>query len=211
MAKKLYTSPLGVAVYPHLNTPDTKYVPEGLFSVKLRIAGEDASEFMARIDKAIDQSVSDAKNEAEEGDEIKRADPPYSTKDQADGVVLFHFKVKHRNKDRLGAEYFRRPVLFDSQGARCDDARIGGGSELRISYEPFLFHTKLIGAGVSLRLFAVQVVKLIEWGERDAEGYGLGVLPGGYARPNAEESGFEATTEVDQPESQDKKPTKFDF
>ncbi len=211
MPKKLYTSPVGVAVYPHLNTPDTKFNPNGLFSVKLQVEGDKAVAFAARIDAAMDQAVKDAKDEAEEGKEIKRADRPYVLNDE--GVYLFHFKVKHRNQTREGKEYFRRPVLFDSQGQRCDDAKIGGGSQLRVSYEPFLFNSQpLIGAGVSLRLFAVQVLSLIEWGERSAEGYGLENVEGGYMQPATEESGFEAASETDTPEATEGSAgPKFDF
>ena len=39
MAKKLNTTPRGVAVYPHLNSPDTKFKPEGEWRVKLTIEG----------------------------------------------------------------------------------------------------------------------------------------------------------------------------
>lgn len=210
MAKKLYTSPLGVAVYPHLNQPDTKFNKDGMFSVKLEVPAEDGGrEFAARLDSAIDQSVADAKAEAKEGSEIKRADPPYK-EDQEKGTFTFNFKVKHRNQTREGTEFFRRPILFDSAGQRADDAKVGGGSQLRVSYEPSLFYTPMIGAGVSLRLFAVQIVSLIEWGERDASGYGFEGVEGGFVQEPTEASGFESATETDTP-TEGKEGDPFDF
>ena len=45
-----------------------------------------------------------------------------------------------------------------------DEVTIWGGSTLRVSYQPTLWFTPMLGAGVSLRLKSVQVKNLVEGG-----------------------------------------------
>ena len=52
MDKKLIrvrlTSPKGVAVYPKVNRPDTKFSEDGVYSTKLLVSKDDATAFIGR-------------------------------------------------------------------------------------------------------------------------------------------------------------------
>ena len=69
---------------------------------------------------------------------------------------------------------------------------------MKASAELVHWFTAMAGAGVSLRLRAVQITKLVEGGSGNAEGYGFEAVDGGYVAPEQaknvvqEESGEEA-------------------
>lgn len=184
MAKKLLTSPKGTAVYPHLNKPDVKYKPEGEYHIRLAVPVSDpkAVALMKLIDDGIAVSVATARKEnPAKAKKINAcSDKSYSMEkdddDNETGNVLFSFKMKASGKSRkTGEEFTQRPALFDATGnPLSQDTKVGGGSVVRVSFEllEFFQNTK-IGAGVTLRLKGVQVIKLVEWGSGDAAYHGF--------------------------------------
>lgn len=197
MAKKLLTTGKGLAIHPHLLVPDTKFNPAGLFHTKHRQSGGEAIAFKKIVDDAISEAYKQAEaqlnatvieagtNKAEAAKAkkalkgLKRADPPYT--DNEDGTIDFTFKMLATGKNKKGEVYTRKPLLFDAKGTPITgNIKLGGGSEIKISYLPItgelnkgsLFYTALIGAGVSLKLAAVQIIKLVEFGA-DAGYYGF--------------------------------------
>jgi hypothetical protein len=77
--------------------------------------------------------------------------------------------------------------LFDAKGKPLSkDIKIGGGSKMKVSYEILPYYTAIAGAGISLRLKAVQVIDLVEYSSGGSgESYGFG-----------KEDGYEATEET---------------
>ncbi len=75
--------------------------------------------------------------------------------------------------------------MFDSSGKPLTDANVWSGSEMKVSAELVHWFTAMAGAGVSLRLRAVQITKLVEGGAGNAEGYGFDKVEGGYTAPES--------------------------
>jgi len=168
----MLTTPKGVAVYPHLTKPDTKFNAEGVYTIKLKLEGADAEKLAKEIDAGIDASGVEAKADKKNaGKKIKRADPPYSRKD--DGSIEFSFKMNATGKTKEGEVFTRKPIIFDKSAKPVQGLRIGGGSIVKVGYEMVPFFTALVGAGVTLRLHAVQVLELVEYGANAAY-YGFG-------------------------------------
>jgi len=190
--KSLMTTPVGTFIYPHLNTPDTKFDSDGVYTVKIR--PDDPAEnaaFRKLIDKLMKMSAKGESMDArtkkgydkavaklEEGESLKIADAPYSKDEDDPKLFVFNFKMKAKGTTREGETFTRTPKLFDAQGNPCPDARIGGGTKGRVSFDVYHFFTALIGAGVSLRLEAAQIIDLVEWGGRNAEGFGFEAVDG---------------------------------
>jgi len=65
------------------------------------------------------------------------------------------------------------------------DANVWSGSEMKVSAELIPYYTAMAGAGVSMRLRAVQVTKLVEGGSSNAKGYGFDNVKDGYEQPEA--------------------------
>jgi len=201
--KVLNVTPIGVAVWPHLHSPDTKFDKDGVYRVQLAYGAEsaEAKKLVSMIDAWVVKAI-EAENEQRVKDEkkplvgkqIKYADLPYkmelNDEGEETGRMLFNFKLKAKGKTREGEVFERKVALYLKGGAPLPkDKKIGGGSHLQVSYEANPFYTGGLGAGVSLRMEAVMVHELVEWAQRDASGYGFDVDD--TATPTAGESSEE--------------------
>jgi hypothetical protein len=165
------TTPKGIAVYPHINTPDTKFDPVGHFKVDLRVpADEGGAEFAATIDAMIERQY-EAVLEETGKKKVKRSNEPY-TIDEDTGDYIFKFKSKAGGVTKAGEKWTRTITVVDAALNPCPGAKVGGGSEIIVATEPFPYYTAAIGCGVSLRIKAVQVITLREWGQ-SVEGLGF--------------------------------------
>jgi hypothetical protein len=106
------------------------------------------------------------------GAEIKKAPPPFSEElddaGQPTGNIILKFKSK--------AAY--KPAIFDAKGIPMIDSNIWGGSELKVNGSVAAYYTPLIGAGVALRLRAVQVIQYVEGGSGSADRFGFEAVAG---------------------------------
>ena len=182
-----FVSPKGLASYPYLTKPDTKFNPDGEYKVSLIVAGDDASKAIDFLTEKHNASVAQAKKE-NAGKRVKEGELPFIEND--DGTVTFKFKMKAKVTPKKGDPFEQKPALFDAKGKPLTgEPKIGGGSAIKVSYEVVPYYTAIAGAGVSLRLKAVQIIELKEYsGGGNAESYGFG-----------EEEGFEADDEDNDP------------
>lgn len=185
MAKSTYitlVTPKGRAVYPHLSTPDTKFNPDGVYRVKLAVKTAEAEALLKSLDEVLKKGLEQAMKENPKK-KIKEANTPWDTNPDDDSETLLSFKSNARIKVK-GEMVSIRPALFDAKGKPlAKGINIGGGSILRVSFEAVPFYGAAIGAGVSLRLKAVQVIELKTYGDRGATGFGF-----------QEEDGYETST-----------------
>lgn len=184
----LLKTPAGTAIWPKLTKPDTKFNADGEYSVKLAIPSEEAQDLIAQLDKLYEQSQEIAK-EKNPGKKIKQAAKPYTVEedDQGNetGNVILSFKCKAKLTSKDGSTFANAPKLFDSKNKEFPkDEDIWGGSTLRIAFNAIPYYTGMVGAGVSLRLKAVQVLNLVSGGGGDGSSYGFGEEEG-YVAPAA--------------------------
>ena len=178
-----FVTPIGVAQYPYLTKPDTKFNPDGDYKVNLEIDSKDAQEIMSFLDEQLALSVEKAKKE-NAGKKIKEGDAPYTVNEDT-GKVTLKFKLKAKVTTKSGDQFDQKVAIFDAKGKPIVDVpNIGGGSKMKVSYEVIPFYTALVGAGLSLRVRAVQIIELHEFsGGAGAGAFGFG-----------EEDGYEAET-----------------
>lgn len=172
MAKKLITTPRGIASWPHLHAPDTKFDAAGVYSVKLEMPIADGQDIMDKMDAAIAERFIEAKKQAADAPKKNGKaqvaklceDKPYVINEEK-GTVVFNFKLKASGETKAGEKFTQAPALFDIRGDKLPEgSRIGGGSTLRVSFEINPFYVPKIGCGVSARLKAVQVIDLKAFG-----------------------------------------------
>ena len=194
-----YTTPAGIAQYPYLTKPDTKFNPDGEYKISVEIPGAAAQDIVTFLDEQFAASVAKAKKD-NPGKKIKEGDVPYSVDDDT-GKVTVRFKLKAKVTPKQGDPFEQRPALFDAKGKPIGaDAKIGGGSKVKVAYELIPYYTAIAGAGVSLRLKAVQVIDLVEFsGGASSEAYGFGEEEGYEAEDTpAAQNGFaEETSDTD--------------
>jgi hypothetical protein len=168
---KTITTPAGIARYPRLNSPDTKFSEEGQYKVDLEMSQEDAKPFIEQIEAMFADFVADKKRELKK-DKLKIHAAPWT---ENDGMVQLKLKVKATGKSKDGETYTRQPKLFDASG-RIVNENIGGGSKLKIAVVPYMWYTASLGAGITLQPKAVQILDLVTWSSGGtAEAYGFEV------------------------------------
>ena len=191
-----YVTDVGTAIYPYLTEPDTEFNADGEYKVKLRLAHDapvfdtarkELGSMQTFLDEMLEKAVEKAKQENK--GRIKEADAPYQI-DEDTGDLLVNFKLKARGTTRDGKEFTQAPALFDAKGKPFEGEAIWGGSRIKVSFEVVPFYTKLIGAGITLRLKAVQIIELRQGGGASAEDYGFGEEEGYEAEDEADDNGF---------------------
>ena len=165
--KKQIVTPRAVAVYPWLNSPDTKFNAEGEYKVTLKIGSDEAAPLIEEIDETINNYQ---KEQADKDPKVGRysANPPYEEEvdDQGNltGNYLFKFKQKAKINTKDGRSIDMKIALYDAQRTPTD-AMIGGGSEIKVAATlwPYVLPTTK-SVGVSLRPSAVQILSLVSVG-----------------------------------------------
>ena len=187
------TSPIGVLRYPRLTEPDYKFDADGVYSTRLILPEHKAAVLMERIDVGIkekfEETVAEVKADkgAAAAKKVKQADPPYSeVLDPETGVetgdIEFRLKLKAIGRDKsTGREWQNKVVIFDGHRQPIKgNVNIWGGSEAIIAFDMIPYHTDLVGAGISLRLRAAQIVKLVNGNDDDPDAYGFDDVEGSY-------------------------------
>ncbi|WP_442108449.1 hypothetical protein [Pseudomonas sp. NUPR-001] len=178
-------SPAGELIWPCLLKPDTKFDDAGVYKTKLKAKASDpqAAKFLELLEKVQqeehDRQVQEAESKKKgSGKKVKLADLPVEETDEnGEDYLVFNFKSKASYTDRkTGQTVERKIALFDGKGkALTHDLKIGTGTVARISVFVSPFYTALLGAGVTLRIRAVKILKLKEFtggGNADAFGFG---------------------------------------
>lgn len=193
-----YVTPAGVAVYPRLNEPDTKYKKEGEYSVKLRFKpSELPAEWLAQFEALLDESFEQKKAELIEkkhgakAKSLTRRDVVQEEMDretgEPTGYVTINCKMKASGISKAGKPWSRKPVLFDAARNTLDPApAVWGGSVLKVAGEAMTYYAPNDNiVGVTFYLNAVQVLKLVTGGGGDASSFGFGEEEGFTAEPSA--------------------------
>lgn len=178
------TSPKGVAKYPKLGEPDTRFKEDGEFNVKLLLDADDAAtkEFMKALREVTDAGAEEARKDLKPV-KAKTLEVVYPYKDEADretgeptGNIEFNFKTSATYKTKDGEMKQRKVPLFDSKGKAIErKVNVGGGSIIKVNFTPGPYYMANGNkAGVSLYINAVQILQLKEWKGASAEDYGFG-------------------------------------
>tara|TARA_R100001129_G_scaffold185899_1_gene175625 strand:+ start:2370 stop:2990 length:621 start_codon:yes stop_codon:yes gene_type:complete len=170
-----YTTPKGVAKYPYLDKPDTKFNPQGDYKVNLLLAKEESKKLMSLVDKEIDKKFLEVSKEVK-GKRVKKADPPYFMELDDDGNetgnVIFKLKQKAEITSKTGQTIEIKVRLFDAHGKPMMNTNVWGGSKIKASGTLMPYYSPTLGVGVSMKLAACQVIELVTK-ESNAESFGF--------------------------------------
>lgn len=155
---KNFITPKGKAGYLNLETPDTRFDPEGKYKATVTLSEDEAEKIIALC-----------KEEAmDELGPKKAAKAKMPGKTNEDDSVTLTFKSKSK------------PKLFDAKGnpikGNIEDLRIGSGSTIRVKGSAKAYENGA-NIGVTLYLNEVQIIKIVEYGgggftaDDDEEGF----------------------------------------
>jgi hypothetical protein len=170
------TTPKATFRYPKLIEPETKFNPDGDYKVVAIIPAEDAAQLSDQLDALYEQHKASLKAQAPT-QKFKAVDPSYGY-EEIDGkpVFVISTKMKAKGISRDGRAWSSVPALFDASGSPVKDREtlrgMWSGTTGRVSFEACPFYNPALGAGVTLRLKAVQVIDLVEnGGSADSFGF----------------------------------------
>jgi hypothetical protein len=167
-AKAIVTPTGTVSGFVALETPSTKFDPDGTYSCQVDFVGADAKAMKTTIDKLMTASL---ENGAQRG-VTRAANAPYTI---ADKVLTVKFKQKAVIKAKDGRVFNKEVKLFDSKGKPVtSELGIGCGSEIKVAYTNYAWAVAALGCGVSLQPEFVQVIKLVKYqGSGDSNPFGV--------------------------------------
>jgi len=211
MSKQTYNklvTPVGVSQFAWLNKPDTKFDENGHYKVNLIVSANDAKPLIKSINDEIAKAVEMAK-EKSKGKNIKTANTPFEEEVVEEtvngkkvmkptGNIIFKFKAKAKIIMKNGDVIDNKVPIFDSKGTPMTN-QVWSGSEMKASADMIPYYTAMAGAGVSLRLKAVQITKLVEGSGASSSSHGFSEVKDGYTAP--EDKTFE--NEVEQSQNAD--------
>ena len=179
-------TPKGVAMWPWLSKPDTKFKEEGEYRIGVRLSGEEAEQFKTKIEQARDAAHQEYKVGTKKSP--KKADVPckpvLDDEGNETGDYDFTFKAK-AGVLKDGVLIPKAPPLLVDAKRNPIKAAVGNGSQVKVSYNVNPWMTPALGVGISLQLLGVQVLDLVEFGGSSAS-----------ANDFDEEEGYEAKEAV---------------
>jgi len=188
------TTPAGIALYPKVQKPDTKFKSEGVYSTGLVIANPKCSDLCAQLDayaeEAFANALADPKKVAAAKAKRKTITknepylPELDKEGNETGNTIFKFKTNASAEINGEVKHFK-PSLYDASSPKpkeiTADINMYSGSIIKVNFSPTPYYNDANAqAGVSCRLNGVQVLKLVKGGWT-AEAFGFG----------AEEEGFD--------------------
>jgi len=188
------TTGVGKASYPRLDKPDDKYKADGEYKCGIVVEKKEpwAKQLIKHIDEMHAENIKTQKKLLKKKKVDICNDLPYrdvfekTTDDDGDEVLVptslveFRFKMDAVVRPKGKKAWTQKPNVFDAK-QKPVTAKVGGGSSVRVAGELFPFYNDALGCGLSMRLSAVQVLELVEYGA-SAETYGF-----------AEEDGFDGS------------------
>ena len=188
---KLVT-PIGVARYPHLVIPDTKWKPEGEYRCPLIYDADMADALRPKLQAFLDKGFEELKTEhygstpnAPKAKRLKKNDVPLKPLEDEEGnetgqYVLTPKRTASGNK-KDGSAWKAKIDIVDSKGKKMskEGLSIWGGSKLRCDCDVFAwFSPKDNEVGLKLEIVGVQIIELVAGGgERESS---FGAVEGGY-------------------------------
>lgn len=182
------TTPKGVAIWPSLNTPDTKFNAAGKYGTRLAFDGAEplVQAFQARLEKIrddfYDTEVERLKADKKAGlaAELTKAPVLKPERDPETGLetgrLIYSASMTASGvSKKTGKPWTMSPDLFDAKGTKLKNPpAIYGGSEMKLSVEVDAFVNQTSKqVMVSARLNAAQIIKLVSGGNRDSSDYGF--------------------------------------
>ena len=198
MAKREFTqgvTPKGSLLFPHIYEPETYEGKDVGFTVNIKFDQKETDALIVVIDKELEKAKHSIK--LKPGQKWS-AEPFLGYREDKDGDIVFKFKANSHYTTKSGETHKVTIPVFDAHGKPIKDPlSIGNGTIAKVAYTLVPYWTSKVVNGIKLRLDAVQIIDLKEYGEKDAKGYGFGEEEGFSAPEEEDDSPFVDSSEED--------------
>lgn len=187
MAKREFTqgvTPKGSLLFPHIYEPETYEGKDVGFTVNIKFDQKETDALIVVIEKELEKAKHSIK--LKPGQKWS-AEPFLGYREDKDGDIVFKFKANSHYTTKSGETHKVTIPVFDAHGKPIKDPlSIGNGTIAKVAYTLVPYWISKVVNGIKLRLDAVQIIDLKEYGEKDAKGYGFGEEEG-FSAPEEEE------------------------
>ena len=173
MNNQKLTTGTGIAMYPYLFSPDTKFSTEGVYCMNLRMDLDEGTKLKDQLEKILADYVQSIAATTGKKPSKMNAIPIKHTSDMNNEPCIdFKFKLKPAFKSKSGETVAQRPAVFDaSLKPLTEECKLGNGSKVKVNFTVIPYNTAF-GCGISLRLQAVQVIDLVQYSsDNDTAGF----------------------------------------
>lgn len=182
-------TPKGTVAWASIDEADFEYKDGGEFHIRVRFDPDDLKEIEAIgqeiLDEAFDAMTNELKRE-KKGALLKKLHKRDVITMETDretgeetGMAIIRagktFRVTPKNGKNAGKTFEFTPDVFDARGKKLNKRpKVGSGSEVKISVKLMEYFVAKDGEmGIKFELQAVQIIKLVQGGSRDAASYGF--------------------------------------
>ena len=178
---KVMVTPKGTAMWAHLDKPEEFNGSIVGYTITFVPSKEDADKLINQLEEVLEEAKQDERFKGRKW----AAEPLMGYKEDADGNIVFKFKQKVSYVDKMGQTHKLGVRIFDSIGNPIDPKKtiIGNGSIVRVAFAPVPFNVNKNLNGLSMKLRAVQVLKLEEYKKKDythMDSFGFSKVAGGF-------------------------------
>ncbi len=171
----------GKCIWAKVFEPDTKFNPDGVYSVDLLKPETEAVKMSEYLEGLVQERMAEEIKASPKYKDSLSTHLPYEKDFDRDGNetgnIKFKFKLDAKVKGRNG-EFTQKPAVMDAKRTPMSGENlIGNGSDIKVAFEPrtyFIPASKTVG--VKLHLRGVQVINLVSYGDsasmfEDEDGY----------------------------------------
>lgn len=196
MAKREYTTgvtPKGSLLFPHIYEPETYEGKDVGYTVNIKFDQKETDALMAVIDEELEKAKHSIK--LKPGQKWS-AEPFLGYREDKDGDIVFKFKANSHYQTKSGEIHKVTIPVFDAHGTPLKDPlSIGNDTIAKVAYTLVPYWISKVVNGIKLRLDAVQIIDLKEYGQKDAKGFGFGEEEG-FSAPEEDEDDSPFTEEA---------------
>lgn len=158
-------TPKGTAMWAYLDKPEEFNGSIVGYTITFVPSKEDADKLISQLEEVLEEAKQDERFKGRKW----AAEPMMGYKEDAEGNIVFKFKQKVSYVDKKGQTHKLGVRIFDAVGNPIDPKKtiIGNGSIIRVAFTPTPFNVNKSVNGLSLKLQAVQVLKLEEYKKHD--------------------------------------------
>lgn len=182
----------GIARYPWLNKPDTKFQPEGVFKVDLEIDATVAAPIIELCERLQNEAAKQYQIE-KKGKKAKLADLPIQPQidretGEETGNFILRTKMKASGVTAKGKKWQRVVPIFDASGKPAS-IEIYGGSDIIVGVQARGWCNPKGECSATFYLEGVQVIRPAGGsGGASASALGFGAVAGGYVAEEVDTS-----------------------
>lgn len=199
MAKHEFTTgvtPKGSLLFPHIYEPEQYEGKDVGYTVNIKFDQKETDALIAVIDEELQNAKHSIK--LKPGQKWS-AEPFLGYREDKDGDIVFKFKANSHYTTKSGETHKVTIPVFDAHGKPIKDPlSIGNGTIAKVAYTLVPYWISKVVNGIKLRLDAVQIIDLKEYGQKDAKGFGFGEEEGFFAPEEKEEDDSPFAEETDE-------------